>query len=140
MREITQQYLELDGEIPGDCWRACLAILLDLDIEEVPHFLHVYPGPGIEWWHKSIDFVEEKLPGWTLVCVDSEYPVYNIPEASPRYVIASGQSPRGAWDHAVIADASTGEMVWDVHPSGAGILTRGDVHVLTRVSASTPQP
>jgi len=116
--------------IPGDCWRTALACLLEVPRDTVPHFIHLYPDEGSEWWHASVKWVEEQMPGWTLYNLVPEFPVYLHPEDSPKKILLTGQSPRGNWQHVVVADALTGELIHDPFPSGAGVLDRLDVAAL----------
>lgn len=79
--------------VPGDCWRACLASLLEVPLAEVPHFIHLYPTEviytdpaemaaqarlserlGPRWWRESIAWVEQQRPGWTLAAWDRPEP------------------------------------------------------------------
>lgn len=41
MKPVYQEFISGDGVI-GDCFRACVASLLDADIQDVPHFLEVH--------------------------------------------------------------------------------------------------
>jgi hypothetical protein len=131
----TQRFLGRvqDNGIAGDCWKTAIACLLHIPRETVPHFLQLEQViPDYNWWDETVKFVQAKVPGWTLVSlVDTTFPIYTNPESGPQRVILSGQSPRGDFLHAVIADAVTGEMLWDPHPSRAGILTLEEVSVLT---------
>ncbi len=38
MTPLTQRYLHNPPETYGDCYRACIASLLDLGLDDVPHF------------------------------------------------------------------------------------------------------
>lgn len=130
-----QRYLEAGGEIPGDCWRTAIACLVEVPRDDVPHFIHEYAGDdemSTEWWTQSVAFVEAAVPGWTLVCLAPEFPIYQHPDDAPRRVIVTGQSPRGDWLHCVIADAATGELVHDPYPGAAGVLTHVEVAALTQ--------
>lgn len=122
MRRHTQTILHVPGESVGDCWRTAIACLLDLDEPtQVPHFVADYPEEGPGWWYASVEFVERNMPGWTLENYDAQFPAYLEPEQAPQFVIVSGRSPRGV-PHAVIADAVTGEIVWDPHPDRTGLV------------------
>ena len=133
MIKHTQEFTDIGGPIPGDCWRASIASLLDLPLIDVPHFLHEHPEEGYAWWYHSVQFVESAKPGWTLQAFDPSWPVYHDPGGDPPYVILTGQSPRGDWLHSVIADAETGDIVWDVHPDRTGVLSQVDVCALVKV-------
>ncbi len=102
----------------GDCLRACVASMLDIvDPATVPNFADVPPGNwhwyvGLRNWARSLGLdVVSARPRWPIPFEGEHLPV----------VIASGKSPRGDWQHAVLVDAETGELVHDPHPSGAGL-------------------
>lgn len=124
---LTQTITDTSGPAIGDCWRTAIACLLDLDDpEEVPHFIAIDmargDGDSTAWWTDTVAFVEEHLaPGDTFHLLEPTFPVYEIPELGWGHVIATGPSPRGPWKHSVLVDAITGELVWDPHPSRAGL-------------------
>lgn len=122
--QLTQTITAANGLIPGDCWRTAIACLLDLtDPLCVPHFIHEHrDGADIDWWIASAAFVEERVPtGQTLLCLTPTFPVYQDPDKAYPHVLATGPSPRGDWLHTVVVDAITGELIWDPHPSRAGL-------------------
>ncbi|GAA1915053.1 hypothetical protein GCM10009775_04360 [Microbacterium aoyamense] len=136
LREQLQEYTDTTaayhrGEdvIPGDCWRACLASLLEVPIADVPHFAHLYPTEGtLEWWDASVAWVRETLPGWTLGCWRRPEEgwfqrFYSADEAAnaPDRVILTAASPRGAWNHSVLVSVRTGELAHDPFPGGTGV-------------------
>lgn len=129
----------LDGT-PGDCFAACIAVLLDVDLEQIPHFvMH-----GDHWWDVTRRTVRELRPGWDLTCaMPSPWPPYlgDVEEwvECQHLAIATGPSPRGGFMHCVVIDTVTGEMVWDPHPSRAGLA--GDIVELDLlVTAYDPAP
>jgi hypothetical protein len=132
----SQQYLAerpdghtLEG-IPGDCYRVCLAILLDVEVARVPHVVMHRSS----WWDVTRRTVRELRPGWDITCVEpSPWPVYDNgdPDAwaeCQRLVVATGPSPRGPFPHCVIIDALTGDLVHDPHPSRGGLA--GDIELI----------
>ena len=91
----------------GNCFAACIASILELDVVEVPAFEDVSPTPFIpakQWLHDR---------GLTLT--------HSIPPYSPAgYAIAVGPSPRNPnMQHAVVT--LEGEIVHDPHPDGQGL-------------------
>lgn len=124
--------------IAGDCWRTAVASLLHIPRETVPHFVQLDEVmPNYDWFLETLMFVRKKEPGWTLVCLDytsTVFPIYADPMNSPSRVILTGQSPRGEHRHAVLADAVTGDILWDPHPSRDGILDRQQVYVLEKMN------
>jgi hypothetical protein len=104
----------IDGAPMGNCWQACIASLLDLPLNEVPHFCNDWPD---NWYQKTRDFVIEKT-GMDLGCFVPGFPHTEL----GQYVIGSGPSPRGDFLHSVILDGVTGELVHDPHFSREGIV------------------
>ncbi|ASX98777.1 hypothetical protein SEA_COLUCCI_108 [Arthrobacter phage Colucci] len=108
---------------PGNCFQACVASLLELPLEDVPHFI-----THEDWWEVTKAFVSAHKPGWTIEHFDTVFPAYQDPDhpEAPTHVIGSGKSPRGDFYHAAIVDAVTGELAHDPHPSRAGFLGEMD--------------
>lgn len=135
--EQTQEFTNHGEGVVGDCWRTALACLLEIPRAIVPHFALIHKDDSEDdnhaWWWSSVQFVEKAKPGWTLVCLSPSFPVYNFPRTAPKRVVLTGKSPRGDWFHCVIADAVTGEIVWDPHPSHDGILSVIEVSALTHI-------
>jgi hypothetical protein len=114
MREVTQTILHEEGStIPGNCLQAAVASLLDLDLDTVPHFV-VHD----DWLERLVAFGREH--GHHVKCA--------APDARVSLGIASGPSPRGV-QHAVVM--ASGDVVWDPHPSRAGLLAIGLVFAFT---------
>lgn len=132
-----QAHLEANGPTVGDCWRTAIACLLEVPRDDVPHWMEIYKDQpdSVQWWHDTVAFVEAARPGWTLTLVrPPAWPIYSHPLISPPHVVLVGKSPRGDWLHAVIADTITGDLVWDPHPAGGGVLTHAQAAVLTRLT------
>lgn len=106
MTPIDQKYLR-GGDIPGDCVRACVCSILDLPLEEVPHFVRWH---GHEWAVALMDWCEAR--GIEANCYSGGSD-HNAP-----YMLC-GPSPREG-RHAVVAQA--GLIIHDPHPSRAGLL------------------
>lgn len=114
IRHVTQTILvgNADGT-PGNCVQAAVACLLDMDLDDVPHFARI--GGWLEWlctW--------AALNGWLVLRHNPGY--------QARMAIASGPSPRGVQHAVVMLD---GEIVWDPHPSRDGILRVTDIWAFT---------
>lgn len=124
---LTQTIADAGGPVVGDCWRTAVGCLLGLaDPLLVPHFVDEDQARGDEsstrWWTETVAFAAGHLPeGQALFLRQPVFPVYADPSSGWPHVIASGPSPRGDWLHAVIVDAVTGDLVWDPHPSRAGL-------------------
>lgn len=111
MREVTQWILAGDPSgVPGDCVRASVASLLDLDPMKVPHFIC---QDDVRVWHYAlIGFAAEHGYRIDRRAVGEDEPL-------PEFGLAIGQSPRGV-SHAVVAVG--GKVVWDPHPSRDGLV------------------
>lgn len=101
-----------ENGIIGNCFQTCVANLLGIDINDVPHFYNL-KNPLIEFYkwldengYKSIEFRNINCSHW----FQSEYWGYHI---------ISGPSPRGKTYHAVIG--LNGDIFFDVHPDGTGL-------------------
>lgn len=107
MTPVDQQYLKGNPEgIPGDCVRACVASILDLPIEEVPHFVQLHDQ---EWQLAMIDWCEERgiVATWKQGISRDHWP-YMVCGPSPR----SGR-------HACVYQS--GALLHDPHPSRDGL-------------------
>lgn len=104
----------------GNCYPACIASLLDLELADVPHFFSMY-GAGT-------DEAQDAILGWmqgrnqTSVC--HEYAPWINRHFRDSLAIIGGNSPRGDWQHAVIGliTADGWRLVHDPHPSNDGIV------------------
>jgi len=121
----------IDG-VPGNCYQACLASVLELPINEVPHFVE-YEGPrdeatGSLWYFEARLWLRENV-GYDLFSYDVTDEITGPssvfserPSDHRQHVgIGCGDSPRGDWLHAVVIDFD-GNLVHDPHPSRSGVV------------------
>jgi hypothetical protein len=109
MAEITQTILhgEVEGRM-GNCMQAAIASLLDLPLDEVPHFAQ-YDNADYGWlWYDA--FV-----GWAY----QRGLAVEFVDESP----GDGMSPRGV-RHLCVGRGET--VVWDPHPSRDGLVSVED--------------
>lgn len=92
--------------INGNCMNAAFASILEMDIEDIPHFEDM---TETEWYPKLLRWLEGI--GFHLIRWDQE--IY-----LPSYFIANGPSPRGV-EHSVVYKGT--EMAHDPHPSRDGL-------------------
>ena len=113
MTPVQQQFLHDDAAgVVGDCFRACVASILDLPIEAVPHFALL----GHRW-----SLVAEVY----LAALKRDFDWVPPAAYAGGLVVASGQSPRCPdIRHAVIW--RDGQMIHDPHPDGTGIVGEPD--------------
>lgn len=155
MKPVDQLYTptNMDEHPVGDCWRCCIASILELPAEKVPHFTELDDDtPERNWWSQSRKFVQEFKPGLDMYFQDTDrYPETMLSEDEgvnlfedpgafgltpgkmywvAMWVILTGKSPRGDWLHSVVWDMSLGKMVHDPHPSRDGILDLRSIAVM----------
>jgi hypothetical protein len=109
------QRVQHGAGLTGDCLRACVASLFEVEYERVPAFETL----GDEWTSPFLNFVEREL-GFDFyghAAAGTVGPEYAIGGA----LLGSGVSPRDpSVNHAVLVDLS-GRIVHDPHPSGTGV-------------------
>jgi len=128
VRLLTQTSLE-----PGNCWQTCIACILDLDPEQLPPQVDYdkraptedggfrYVGPSYMGVlgrylrkHHGLAYIEIHHPPeiWTALQIRDDRPH-----------MMTGRTIRSATNgnqrHVVVAER--GEMIWDPHPSRAGL-------------------
>ena len=113
-----------ENGVRGDCFRCCIASLLELPAQAVPHVMDYdwtvsEPGPG-QWFKTLNDWLQQfdltylefefkPEQQWNWKAFDTSFNCYHT---------LSGQSPRAP--HTVVAH--NGEMVHDPHPNRAGLI------------------
>ena len=128
-----------DGVDVGDCWRCCIAAVIGLPADQVPHFLKESRAKG-----SSMDPETQLwLNARGLILVHSKefhFPRWygnNIPLPP---VIACGPTERSrgmAKHHAVVMIAD--KMVYDPHPSDAGLTAVTDCYMVISASCHLRQ-
>lgn len=109
--EVTQSILHdpANESVFGNCLQACVASVMKLPINAVPHFSQFLWWPmALELWLRGHDLTGKGERTST------------IPD---RLCIVGGQSPRGV-AHVVVGYG--GEIVWDPHPSREGLVSIRD--------------
>lgn len=109
MKPVDQTSLhDKETDTGGDCWRACLASILEVPITDVPDFVNEHGG-------RYVTETRNWLEAFGLWLVEVRYH-----GNFPGYMIASGPSPRHRdVHHAVVWKGRT--MAHDPHPSRDGI-------------------
>lgn len=121
MKPVTQNLFGgPDGavELIGNCYPACIASVLELQLEEVPHFhqLHAKPEDAL------VEILKFLLPrGYSSLCFDWAPWVHAY--FAGALVLVSGKSPRGDFQHVVVGEVTSDgwKLVHDPHPSREGI-------------------
>lgn len=99
----------------GDCWRTCIASILEVDRDDVPNFVEIEmeDEESTAWWDATNEWLNER--GFHLIELD-----LNVQNWAPDgYTILSGRSPRGEHNHCVVGKGV--EVVHDPHPEGGGL-------------------
>lgn len=97
------------GKGEGNCFQACVASLLELRLDLVPHFCE---GENDNWYMD----LEEWLKGYNLAPLMVQ--VKGCPSLDHVYSIASGPAARGL-KHSVVYKGN--ELAHDPHPDKTGI-------------------
>ena len=113
--------------IIGDCFRCCIASLLDLPAAQVPHFAdYDWEDTTGRWFTDLNKWLAPRGLGYIELPVDDDGPDSAVEWMSgatkfgfDTYHILGGKSPRGH-DHAVVA--RNGVVVHDPHPSRSGLV------------------
>ncbi|HMY20843.1 MAG TPA: hypothetical protein PKA58_31180 [Polyangium sp.] len=94
----------------GDCMSACIASILELPLEEVPHFA-------------KYDDWRERLDAWLrdrgMYSIEG---IFNGDWRPDGLYLLGGKSPRHDGSHCVVARGH--EVLHDPHPSRLGVLTQ----------------
>lgn len=118
------------GATPGNCLQTAVACVLDLPMEEVPHFVAM---PENQWWsafllwlsarNLRLSMYAERFSGLQVYSGGALItgPLNAVPRS--RLVLAQGESERG-FRHVVLYQ--NGKLVHDPHPSGTGLVGEPD--------------
>jgi hypothetical protein len=125
----VQQTILYDPANPqrlGNCLQAAVASMLDLPLDEVPHFAQIdYDTDGDTNWASYLaTWLRER--GWRLDA--------HAPEPGEVY-LGVGPSPRGVHHIAIFRD---GELLHDPHPDGTGLLEISTTWALRPCEPSSP--
>jgi len=118
----------------GNCLQAVMASVLELPLDDVPHFVQDdvdHDGdanPEWNWWVRLVAWLGEH--GWS---VHAALPISDYPGQS---VLVTGPSPRGNGIHHIVIYRD-GEMVHDPHPDRTGLVRVMDAYGLHRTDDPT---
>jgi len=111
----------------GNCFQACLATLLNLDIEKIPHFAKLYDDGN--WFGEVNKWLCQY--GLNLMCFHYEKDASYLKGC---YHLLSGQSSRGL-THAVVG--YEGKIIHDPHPDRGGLQTIEHSEVFVKLNPRT---
>lgn len=112
MIAVDQTMFYDKGEV-GNCVQAVTASILELKLEDVPHF--VKDQPGSDWYETWENFMMTHRGKKPIMLI----PPWEKPPIPIGYYLASGNSERNC-KHIVIM--YEGNVVHDPHPSKVGLL------------------
>lgn len=122
MQKLQQTILHDDPQgREGNCWQTVLACVLDLELDEVPHFVQIDVDTELNWFFNTYKWCEKR--GLSIVGTPN-------PPETDDYILVVGKSPRGDFSHVVIY--KDGKMFHDPHPSGEGLATQDDFYLITQ--------
>lgn len=109
----------------GDCFRTCVAMILDMDRDDVPNFMEYGADrwfTKLAWWLRpmGLNYFEVALDQ------DGKWPL-GIHTTDKQLVIGCGQSPCGEFGHAAVYEMDAGNagirfrLEHDPFPNSEGI-------------------
>lgn len=114
---------------PNGCWMACLASLTGIPLDEFPDVPDDVQGRESSLHNAVTVLLREH--GWQL------HRLWTTDTAPRGWAISAGESPRGLFHAVVVHD---GALVWDPHPSRAGLKRMEDYEVLIPMRAGNELP
>lgn len=113
MKPVDQTVFTVPG---GNCFSACVASILEIGLEDVPYFMGDFEEADRGAWF-------ERFANW--LAPRGLWPInFRLGDWHPPddaiYILSAG-SPRGEWDHAVVARGNK-VVLHDPHPSRAGLV------------------
>lgn len=118
MTPVTQTILDTDDPArQGNCLQAAIASILDLPLDDVPHFVQQHEDGAGDWLDLTCAWLAER--GLVLRLTQT-------PRPGEHYLIF-GRTERGTSHVAIYRD---GHMVHDPHPSGAGLLAAANPYAI----------
>jgi hypothetical protein len=133
MKPVNQKYIHIEGKQNGDCWRACIASILNLEINYFPEW-NINESFD-EYYPKVFAILKELGWQWGEIKINNTGSDSLVKYAVDGYVIAIGKSPRSTDDnrvnHAVVWKNG---IVHDPHPDNTGILDIISFEVLMKIN------
>lgn len=100
----------------GNCFSACLASLLELNIDDVPNFYEIGGAENVTWWNSVREWLEQVGLGLVVMSL----PSIECIDYLKGIHIVSGETIRGGGIlHATLWES--GKMIHDPHPLGDGL-------------------
>ncbi len=115
---MTPQHQTLFGGAPGNCFAACVASVLDVDLADVPNFVD---DPTRHYMLRAAEWCRPL--GWLPVHIAAAH----VTGVFDAIAIAGGMGPRGLRHSVVWRDDV---MLFDPHPSGDGLVGDPEAYVV----------
>ena len=112
----------------GNCMSACLAMVLGLEIEQVPNFFDLAGRDSEKWWQEIRMWLRPRGYDFVLISASASW-ITGIGGA----LIVGGQTDRGT-SHAVVY--LDGKLFHDPHPDGTGLIEPEDVTLIYPIDPS----
>lgn len=128
------------GEEAGNCHQAALATVLGVQLEDVPHFLARWTAddPADDWWDRQQNWLRE-YHSLEMLALDADKMRYSDGRLwAPKGLhLLVGRTVRDS-THVVVG--YDGEMIFDPHPSNAGLteITYIEIFIALRPSRVAP--
>lgn len=107
----------------GNCFSACVASILELPLEQVPHFFAEARSTNEVWtqadWDQVLRFANDQGHYAHWVDPDEEPGLVRLLVGSGLPYVAFGPSPRGPYGHCVVMRGE--QLVHDPRPDGTGL-------------------
>lgn len=137
MKPVDQTAFHPGADVPeaevGNCWSACIASILEVPIDDVPTF-----AAHDDWWERTQAWLKERGYGIYPIPPQVIDAMGVHPAALDCWYIAAGRSPRGEFDHAVVASGQ--RIGHDPNPERTGLVGPiRDLCVLFKLDAD-PDP
>lgn len=112
----------------GNCLSACVASLLDMQVEDIPHFSwHMS-----DWFRILYMFLEDRGYSVKMMPTKTTYQWKEHVKGLDGYLIVGGGSPRGIKNgHAVIY--KNGQPFFDPHPDNTFLTKEDDIYVIEKI-------
>lgn len=118
-KDVPKQTLLVENGQIGDCWRCCVAALLGLPADQVPHFV---AGESLN--HEAETQRWLKARGYIMISAEPRFQIYAYyDDGIDVPIMACGPTPRSkkmGQHHAVLMDKHD-KVLYDPHPSEAGL-------------------
>lgn len=121
-------YQTIFGAPDGNCFQACIASVLELPLDDVPHFCK---GDNPHWMRDTLDFLRPVGLSLLTVHLPEGLDAEDLPDA---WCVLSGPGPRGH-RHSVVGRG--GMMVHDPHPDGTGLLAVEEYDLFVAIDPAT---